>query len=329
LFLSACENIWQDKNQAQEKPLRIGFSIAYHKDESERWKKDYDYFINEAEKRNCEVITRIAEVSQNQQIVQVRELIAYGIDVLVLLPYESESSAVIIDEAHKAGLKVIVYDKMIANADADYYISFNNVQVGELQSKYLTKIAPQGNYFILGGSETDYNAKLFRQGQLKVLKPFIRKKEIMVVMDTFITGWNPHSAYRAVAEGLKLYRIDVILASNDALAGGAIKALREKRLAGRVLVSGQDADLPACRRLLDNTQTMTVYKSIRQLASKSVELAIKIAKKEKIEITETMSNGKYLVPSILLSPTVVDKINLENTVMKEGFHKKKELLHYK
>jgi D-xylose transport system substrate-binding protein len=116
------------------------------------------------------------------------------------------------------------------------------------------------------------------------------------------------------------------LVSNDGTAGGAIQALAEQKLAGKVVVSGQDADLAACQRIVEGTQTMTVYKPIQKLATKAAELAIALAKKEPLaEKTSMVNNGKKDVPSILLEPIQVDKANLDSTVIADGFQKKEDV----
>jgi D-xylose transport system substrate-binding protein len=115
-------------------------------------------------------------------------------------------------------------------------------------------------------------------------------------------------------------KVDAVLASNDGTAGGAIQALAEQKLAGRVAVSGQDADAAACRRIAEGTQTMTVYKPLKNLATRAAELAVMLAKGETINANARVHNGKIEVPSVLLEPVAVDKSNLESTVIADQFH---------
>jgi len=113
-----------------------------------------------------------------------------------------------------------------------------------------------------------------------------------------------------------------VVASNDGVAGGAVQALEEQKLAGKVLVSGQDAELSACRRVLAGTQSMTVYKPIHLLATKAAEIAVLMAKKQPLPAaSRTVNNGKKDVPSILLDPVPVDAESMARTVVADGYQK--------
>jgi D-xylose transport system substrate-binding protein len=119
--------------------------------------------------------------------------------------------------------------------------------------------------------------------------------------------------------------IDAVIAANDATAGGVIQALMAQGLAGKIPVSGQDAELAAVQRIVEGTQTMTVYKPIKALTEKVAELAVKLAKGEKISADRKLNNGKIEVPSVLLSPIAVDKLNIDNTIIADGFHSRQDV----
>jgi D-xylose transport system substrate-binding protein len=159
---------------------------------------------------------------------------------------------------------------------------------------------------------------------MNILQPYIDRGGVKIVADQWATDWQPINALKHTENALTMNKnqIDAIVVSNDGTAGGAIQALAEQKLAGKIIVSGQDADLAACQRLLAGTQAMTVYKPIRPLAETAAEVAIKMLKGEPIpEANRTVNNGKIDVPSILLEPIAVDKNNLYETVIKDGFHK--------
>jgi D-xylose transport system substrate-binding protein len=121
-------------------------------------------------------------------------------------------------------------------------------------------------------------------------------------------------------------KVDAVVASNDGTAGGAIQALAEQKLTGKVLVTGQDADLAACQRILAGTQTMTIYKPLTKEAAKAAEMAILLARKQPIpDKTVGVNNGKKDVPSILLEPIAVDKGNIMQTVVADGYHKLEDI----
>jgi D-xylose transport system substrate-binding protein len=233
-----------------------------------------------------------------------------------------------VEAAHKQKIKVLAYDRIINDCDLDYYISFDNVRVGELQSQYLVERVPKGNYVLIGGAPTDYNAILFRQGQMNILQPYLDRGDIKIVADQWATDWLPINALKHTENALTINqnKVDAIVASNDGTAGGCIQALEEQKLAGKVIVSGQDAEMAGCQRILAGTQAMTVYKPIKPLAEKAAEIALKIIKGEPItEASQIVNNGAKDVPSILLPPIAVDKSNLSETVVKDGFQKMEEV----
>jgi len=314
-------------NQKESKPhYRIGFSLDTLKEE--RWQRDRDYFVAAAEKLGAEVLVQSANTDDARQIAQCENLLSQGVDALVIVPHNGKIMASIVESAHKQGIKVLAYDRIINDCDLDYYISFDNIRIGEMQAEYLVERVPKGNYVLIGGAPTDYNSILLRQGQMNILQPYIDRGDIKIVADQWAIDWLPINALKHVENALTVTnnRVDAIVVSNDGTAGGAIQALEEQHLAGKVLVSGLDADLAACQRILAGTQAMTVYGPIRPLAEKAAEMAVKMRKNETIsEATETVNNGKKDVPAILLPPITIDQNNLYETVIKDGYQKLEEV----
>ena len=306
-----------------DKKIKIGLSMDSLR--VERWQKDRDIFIAEAEKLGAEVIVQSADGDERKQNEQAENMITQGVDVLVVIPKDSVASSQIVKAAHAEGIKVIAYDRLIRESAPDLYISFDNEQVGYLQAEYLLRQKPKGNYFLLGGAPTDNNAQLLRQGQLRALQPAIDKGDIRLVADGkhWAVNWAPRDALQKTEQVLTRTnnQVDAVVASNDGTAGGVIQALEEQNLAGTVIVSGQDAELAACQRIVKGTQTVTVYKPIRLIATKAAQAAVALAKGEPVEdATQTVNNGKIDVPSVLLTPIQVDKDNLDEVVIKDGFH---------
>ncbi len=262
------------------------------------------------------------------KIPKLRTLLTEGVNVLVVVPHNGKSAATIVESAHKAGVPVLAYDRLINDCDLDLYVSFDNVKVGEMQADYLVKHQPKGNYVLIGGAPTDHNALMFRQGQMNILKPYVDRGAIKVVADQWATDWQAVEALKITENALTKNnnKVDAVLVSNDGTAGGAIQALSEQNLAGKVWVSGQDADLAGCQRIVAGTQSMTVYKPIQKLAEKAAELAVALAQKQPItDKTSMVNNGKKDVPSILLEPIEVDKANLDSTVIADGYQKKEDV----
>ena len=305
-----------------QKQKVIGFSMDTLKEE--RWQRDRDLVVAEAEKRGARVIVQAANGNDAMQNSQAENMLTQGIDVLLVAPHNGKTAAVIVEAAHKAGVPVIAYDRLILDSDLDLYVTFSPVRVGEQQADYALKHKPKGNYVLIGGAPTDNNALLLRNGQMSLLKPAVDKGDVKIVSDQWAKDWQPIEALKIMENALTRNnnQVDAVVASNDGTAGGAIQALAEQKLAGKVLVTGQDADLAACQRIVAGSQSMTIYKPIKVLAAKAVEVALALADKQAVkDKTEPVANGRKDVPSILLEPIPVDKDNLVSTIIADGYQK--------
>jgi len=308
-----------------DEALVIGFSLDTLQEE--RWQRDRDLFIAAAEALGAKVEVQAANSDDAKQISQAENLISQGVDVLVVVPHNAEATAAIVEKAHAAGIKVLAYDRLIKNSDLDLYISFDNEKVGEMQAEAIVKLAPKGKFVYIGGSETDNNAHLFKKGAFTILQPLIDSGDIQVVFDQWTKDWNPANALANMENALTANdnQVDAVVAANDGTAGGVIQALAAQGLSGKIPVSGQDAELAAAQRIVEGTQTMTVYKPIKDLAEKAAELAVKLAKGEDVGADQSVHNGKIDVPSVLLEPVAVDKSNIDATVIADGFHAKEDV----
>ncbi|NRF92349.1 D-xylose ABC transporter substrate-binding protein [Paenibacillus frigoriresistens] len=307
------------------KKIVIGLSMDTLQEE--RWQKDRDIFVEEAKKLGAEVNVQSANSDDAKQISQAENLISQGVNVLVVIPHNADASAAIVEKAHAAGIKVLSYDRLITNSDLDIYLSFDNEKVGEMQAKAIVEKAPKGKYVLIEGADTDNNAHLFQKGQMNILDPLVKKGDIQIVFNQWSKDWNPAAALANMENALTANKnqIDAVVAANDGTAGGAIQALTAQGLAGKIPVSGQDAELAAAQRIVEGTQTMTVYKPIKKLATKAAEIAIKMAKGEDTGADKKVNNKKMDVPSILLEPIAVNKDNIDSTVIADGFQKKEDV----
>jgi len=312
--------------------ILIGFSITTLKEE--RWQKDKEEFLAKAEELGVTVDLQVAQNDSQKQAMQIEEMIINGVDVIVVVPYQADALVGVIEKAHQAGIKVISYDRLIKNSNTDLYISFDNEKVGEYQAEYVIKelkekieagLKPKIAY--VGGAERDNNAFLLKDGSMKILKPLIDENKIEIVYDKFTTDWNLDFVFTNLKEYLSKSggKIDGVIAANDGTALGAIMALREYGLDGKIPVSGQDAELAAIQRIISGTQTITVYKPIKSLAHSAVEMAVNIAKGIEIESNGLINDGKYDVPAYLIEPTVITKDNIEDTIIKDGYHKREDV----
>lgn len=277
----------------------------------ERWAKDTTYFIENVNKLGGKVICYSAGGDPAKQLEQAKKLIDKKIDVLVILPVELGKAAEIVKLAKDASIGVISYDRLIQNANVDYYVSFDNVKVGELQADYIKNRLQKGNIALIGGAYTDKNSYYLQFGQMSILQPYIERGDIKIVYDKMVIAWSFDEGYKAAKEVLNKYKVDAIIAGNDLLARGAIKALKERGLAGKVLVAGQDADSEARENIIQGYQTMSVYKSIEDIAANAARMAMDMARGITIyNASFTMNNGTKLVPSLLIDPISVNKANI-------------------
>ena len=305
-------------------PVRIGFSMDTLKEE--RWQRDKQLVEQRARELGAELDVQVANGDDSVQTKQADNMLTKGVDVLIVAPHNDEIAASIVEAAHRQKVPVISYDRLIKNSDVDLYVSHQVEKIGEMQARYALDRVPKGNYVLIGGAPTDYNALLLRKGQMNVLKPAIDRGDIKIISDQFAKEWRADEALRITEDALTKTgnEIQAIVASNDGTAGGAISALPAS-LVGKVLVTGQDAQLDAVQRIAEGRQTMTIYKPIQPLAFSAVEAAIKLAKGEKVDAADRINNGKLDVPSILQEPIAVDKNNLDTTLIKDGYHKREEV----
>jgi D-xylose transport system substrate-binding protein len=293
----------------------------------ERWQRDRDLFVERVKELGGEAIVKAANRDAALQEQQARELLNQGVKALVIVASDTEKAAAIVAAANEKKVPVISYDRLVRDSDVALYVSFDNVKVGRMQAEYLLNQAPKGNYLLIGGSQTDNNAKLLRQGQMEMLKPAIAAGSVKIVGEGWADNWSEEAAKALTEEGLKKARnnLAAIVASNDRTALGAIDALTENNLAGKVFVSGQDAELAAMKRIVAGTQSMTVYKPLRPLARMAAGAAINMAQGQTEEGVVTVNNGKKDVPARLLEPISVDKETMDRTVLADGYHTRNEV----
>jgi D-xylose transport system substrate-binding protein len=313
-----------DSGKADKDKIVIGFSMdtLVH----ERWLRDRDIFVAKAKELGADVILQIAYSDSREQERQGDYLLDQGIDVLVIVPHDAVSAASMVKKAKDHNVKVISYDRLVKNANADLYISFDNIKVGELMGQAAVSQVPSGNYYLLNGSESDNNSSMFREGYMSVLKQGVSDGSIKIVGENWVKDWLYENALSDMQQALKSdQKIDAIIAGNDTLASAAIHVLSEKRLAGSVTVVGHDADLDGCQRVVEGTQYATIYKPIDIEATKGAEFAVAMAKGLTVKANDTIDDGRYTIPYYKIEPTLVTKENMMDTVIKDQFHRMEDV----
>jgi D-xylose transport system substrate-binding protein len=282
-----------------------------------RWKTDEAAIKAELAKSGDIYISTDAQGSADKQLKDIDVLIGKGANVIMILAQDNESILPAVTRAKDSNVRVVSYDRLIEDPWA-FYISFDNKEVGRLQAQMIYKTVKKGNFAFIKGSPTDPNADLLFQGQMEVLGKAIKSGAIKNVGEQYTESWKPEVAKRNMEEILVANenKITAVVASNDGTAGGAVAALTAVGLAGKIPVSGQDADLAALNRIARGTQTGTVWKDSRVLGTEAARLAVFLGNGmivSKIPNSKPFNGGpkKVAVTAILLPPVVITKSNLD------------------
>ena len=273
---------------------------------------------------DCEIIYSNADQDAAKQQQQAEAAITQGAKVLVLDPVDAASAGAVVQRAKQSQIPVISYDRLITDADIDYYISFDNEKVGQLQGESLVskleEDGAKGDIIMINGAPTDNNATLFKKGAHSV----IDDSGFKVAKEYDTPDWSPDKAQQEMDQAITAVGKDGfvgVYAANDGTAGGAIAAMKGQGVdPTKIPVTGQDAELAAIQRILIGEQYMTVYKAIKPEAEAAAELAVALAKGEEPEQpADSVPNGMKDVPSILLEPVAVTKDNINDTIVKDEF----------
>lgn len=324
IMLSGCDGIHISKNkEVQEEEDKIQIGLSFDSFVIERWQRDRDVFVSTAKKYGAEVNVQNANGNLQEQISQLEYLIEKKMDVIVIVCVDSDALSGTVKKAKDAGIKVIAYDRMINNADTDMYISFDNEKVGELMAQYLLKTdGKTEKVLMLCGPLSDNNVVMVEKGFREVMK----QNNVTIIDTMYAEGWKAELAATYIYENMdKVMQADGIMCGNDNMATTALRALSEKQLAGKISIVGQDADLEACQRIVEGTQRMTVFKPVEKLAQTAAEYAVKLANGEELPDLETIQNGDYKVPYLLLEPIAVTKENMDEVIISSGFHLREDV----
>lgn len=315
LMLSGCG--MQDTDGApgvQPEDDRIEIGITFDSFVIERWQRDRDVFVAAAQELGADVNVQNANGSLEEQKRQIEYFIKKKVDVIVVVQVADDSGNLAdeVADAHRAGIPVVAYDRQIMNASADLYISFDNEAVGRLMGEHMREhLGGEGQILQICGPMADNNVPQVMTGFEKA----IAGSDISITLTEHAAGWLAETGFSVTSSYLgAMPEPDGIMCGNDSIAGQAIRALSEHRLAGGVCVVGQDADLDACQRIMEETQCMTVYKPVEKLARRAAELAVDLAKGEKPQVDRMISDGSDLVPYECLEPVAVTKDNMDEII---------------
>lgn len=314
-----------EKSVVEEKSddtIEIGFT--FDSLVIERWERDRDVFVARAKELGANVNVQNANGDVDEQISQIEYFIKKKVDAIVIVATDCNMLSDVIAKAKKAGIKVISYDRLISNSDTDLYISFDNYKVGLLMGEgIISQIGRHGNVYMMNGPLTDTNVPAVMDGFKKALGA----TNINVVETRHAEGWKSEYAFEYINEYLSNPDNDVpaaIMCGNDSLAGQAIKVLSERKLAGTVTVTGQDADLDACQRIVEGTQYMTVYKPVEKLAQRAAELTVELINNGSVNVENSINDGTYDIPYESLEPIEVTAANMDEVII-GTYHQRSEV----
>ncbi len=288
----------------------------------ERWERDRDVFVSMGKELGAEVLVGNANGEVEEQKKIISHMIDRKVDVLVIVAVDGTALTDEVDRAHRAGIKVISYDRILNDANTDLYITFDNETVGRYMAETINEALPDGGtYMKVNGSPGDYNVTLVNRGFDAAIR-----SDLQMIDSVSCRNWNDEEAFDYLTEHPEdIQNADAFMCGNDSIAGQVVRALAERRKAGQSVVTGQDADLDACQRVVEGTQNMTVYKPIEDLAGKAARCAYEMATGKMPDTEKTISDGTYEVPYIVLRPIKVTKENMDNTVIAKGFHMEEDV----
>ena len=307
----------------QEDKIQIGMSFDSFI--IERWQRDRDVFVSTAKELGAEVNVQNANGDVEEQKNQIDYFIQKGMDVIVIVCVDSQALKDSVQKAKDEGIKVVAYDRQITDSDVDLYISFDNKMVGIMMGEAMIDNGlAGGNVLMLGGPLADSNVPMVESGFTAVMEA----NGVTILDSVHAEGWRAELAAEYIYNNVDVVsQTDAIMCGNDNIASQVVHALAEKRLAGNILVTGQDADLEACQRIVEGTQIMTVYKPVEKLAKRAAEYAVALAKGEEIagDDVTMLENGEYHVPYVGLKPISVTEQNMNEVIINSGFHLKEDV----
>jgi len=321
-----------------EHQLTIGFSIATATFIIERWNKDLKVFTGAARELGADVIVQLSAGGIQEQISQINYMVNQNIDALVVIAHDTELIAGAIRHIKDAGIPVIAYDRLIQGVPLDAYASFDSREVGRQFGRALQDTVPRGRYLIVNGSVHDVNSFDISAGLHEVIDPRIQNGEITLVREIWLEEWSSDEALEKIeAIFNETTDFDAIACGNDAIAGAAIQLLSERRMAGKIAIVGQDAELSACQRIVEGTQLMTVYKPMGKLGIRAAALAVALAQKARgredeseipmeIPMPDVMVDNRsgVLVPAYLEKTTAIFMENIDSVIL-DGFHSRDDV----
>lgn len=349
LTLSACGQSSEGGSEEDKGSSKGGtIGIAMPTKSSERWIADGDNVVKDLKSKGYKTKLVFGEDDPDQQVAQIENLITQGVKALIVAAIDNKSLNNVLQQAADADIPVIAYDRLILGTEnVDYYASFDNTKVGELQANYIVEKLGLAdgkgpfNIELFAGSNDDNNTKYFFNGAMSVLQPYIDSKKLVVqsgqtgLTQVTTLRWDGATAQKRMDDILtKSYsskRVDAVLSPYDGISIGILSALKSDDYGSKSkplpVLTGQDAELASVKSIIADEQTMTVYKDTRELAkvASNMVAAALDGKKPETNDTKTYDNGSKVVPAYLLEPVSVDRTNYQKVLVDGGYYTADEL----
>ncbi|MET9043758.1 MULTISPECIES: multiple monosaccharide ABC transporter substrate-binding protein [unclassified Streptomyces] len=349
LTLTACGQNSEGGSKEDKGSAKGGtIGIAMPTKSSERWISDGNNVVKDLTAKGYKTKLVYGEDDPDQQVSQIENLITQGVKGLIIAAIDNKSLNNVLQQAADAKIPVISYDRLILGTkNVDYYASFDNTKVGELQANYLVdKLGLKDgkgpfNIELFAGSNDDNNTKYFFNGAMSVLQPYIDKKKLVVksgqtkLTQVTTLRWDGTTAQKRMEDILtssyKSGKVDAVLSPYDGISIGIISALKSDGYGSSSkplpVITGQDAELASVKSIIAGQQSQTVYKDLRKLADVAATMVDDVlnGKKPQVNDTKTYDNGTKVVPAMLLQPVSVDKTNYQKELVDTGYYKASEL----
>ncbi|MCX5334402.1 MULTISPECIES: multiple monosaccharide ABC transporter substrate-binding protein [unclassified Streptomyces] len=349
LTLSACGQDSEGGSAEESGSAKGGtIGISMPTKSSERWIADGKNVVADLEAKGYKTSLVYGEDDPENQVSQIENLITKGVKAIIVAAIDNKSLNGVLQQAKDANIPVIAYDRLIlGTANVDYYASFDNTKVGELQANYIVEKLglKEGkgpfNIELFAGSNDDNNTKYFFGGAMSVLKPYIDSKKLVVqsgqtgLTQVTTLRWDGATAQKRMDDILtKSYsskKVDAVLSPYDGISIGILSALKSDGYGTKSkplpVLTGQDAELASVKSIIAGQQTQTVYKDTRELAKVAGSMvdAVLNGKKPETNDTKTYDNGSKVIPAFLLKPVSVDKSNYKQVLVDGGYYTEGDL----
>lgn len=299
--------------------ITIGFSVKTMSEE--RWQREVENLQAECDKVGAELMVQVANQESDKQISQIENMITAGVDVIMVCAVDDGALGNVLNDAHEQGILIVSYDDMLSNTWCDAYVGYDPYQVGLAISSQACKEARKGNYvFLYGDKGSGITVTQFATGMKDALKPLFDDGTATMVMEQYCTDWKAENAMAHVENALSTYGNDIaaVICMNDGTASGAIQALEAAGLAGQVVVTGMDGELTACQRIVEGTQTSTVFKNTKNLSAAAIKLCVDLVQGNDYEYDATQTFGINEFPWVKVGFDVVTKENMDQVMIDTG-----------